>query len=69
MYQHHRPIVCKPRYVVSNSYMPRVVPFIHPVINIHRRNIVNVPRHIYQPINRSVVYDPGYPTHCPRCRY
>ncbi|EHL79581.1 hypothetical protein HMPREF1015_01003 [Bacillus smithii 7_3_47FAA] len=59
-----RPIECPPRYNVRNHYVPRQVPYIHPVVNVNRYNIVNVPRHIYRPVTRNVVVDPGYPTRC-----
>ncbi len=59
-----RPVVCPPRFVVHDCFIPREVPYIHPVVHINRHNIVNVPRHIYRPITRNVVVDPGYPTHC-----
>ncbi|MBB3853984.1 hypothetical protein BV455_00561 [Parageobacillus caldoxylosilyticus] len=59
-----RPVICPPRFVVRDCFIPRVVPFIHPVVHINRHNIVNVPRHIFRPITRNVVVDPGYPTHC-----
>lgn len=59
-----RPIFCPPKYVVRDRFVPREVPYIHPVININRTNIVNVPRHIVQPITRNVVVDPGYPRCC-----
>ncbi|HHY74128.1 MAG TPA: hypothetical protein GX497_13085 [Bacillus bacterium] len=64
MYHHVRPIMCPPRYVEHNRFVPRVVPYIHPVINVNRTHIVNVPRHIYQPVTRNVVIDPGYPRRC-----
>ncbi|MCP3763035.1 hypothetical protein NLX67_11620 [Domibacillus sp. A3M-37] len=65
MHRHHvRPIVCPPRCVVHNTYIKREVPVIHPIININRQHIVNVPRHMYQPITRNEVVDPGYPRNC-----
>lgn len=56
--------ICPPVYNVHNTYIPRTVPYIHPVVNINRRVIVNVPRHYYVPVTRNVVVDPG----CPGCR-
>ena len=64
MYGPQRPIYCRPQYVVRNSYIPRIVPYIHPVVHINRQNIVNVPRHIYRPVYRNMVVDPGYPRRC-----
>jgi hypothetical protein len=56
-----RPIVCPPRCMYRDSYIPREVPYIHPIVHVNRQHIVNVPRHIYQPITRNVVVDPCYP--------
>lgn len=61
MRRHIRPIVCPPQCVVKDTYTTREIPVIHPVVTIHRQHIVNVPRHIYQPITRNEVVDPGYP--------
>jgi hypothetical protein len=58
------PIVCDPRYRVRNCYIPRVVPYVHPIVTVNRNVIVNVPRHYYVPTTRNVVVDPG----CPGCR-
>ncbi len=58
------PIQCPPQYVVRDCYVPRVVPYVHPVVIVNRQNIVNVPHHIYQPVVQNVVNDPGYPTDC-----
>lgn len=54
------PIICPPRYVVRDYYTPRIVPHIHPIVNINRQNIVYVPRHIYSQTTRNIVVDPGY---------
>jgi hypothetical protein len=59
--QHCPPIVCDPQYVVRDCYIPREVPVVHPVVNVNRHIIVNVPKHYYQPITRNVVVDPGCP--------
>ncbi len=58
------PVFCPPQHIVRDFFTPRIVPFVHPIEVINRQNIVNVPRHIFQPIERNVVVDPGYPTHC-----
>jgi len=65
-HQQH-PIFCDPRQIVRDFYTPRVVPVIHPVEIVNRQNIVNVPRHIPQVVQRNVVVDPGYPGHCDFC--
>ncbi len=61
-----RPIICPPKCVFHDSYIKREVPVIHPIVNVNRQHIVNVPRHIYQPVTRNVVVDPGYmdPSQC-----
>jgi hypothetical protein len=64
LFNRTRPVICPPRHVVRDRYIPRVIPYIHPVEYINRHNIVNVPRHIYRPFTRNVVVDPGYPTRC-----
>jgi hypothetical protein len=56
-----RPIVCDPQYVVRDCYVPREVPVIHPIININRHVIVNVPKHYSQSSTKDVVVDPGCP--------
>lgn len=58
------PVYCPPQYVVRDCYIPRVVPYIHPVVIVIRQNIVNVPHHIYQPHFQNIVNDPGCPTQC-----
>ncbi len=57
------PIICDPQYIVRDCYIPREVPIIHPIVNVERRVIVNVPRHYVQPMTRNEVVDPG----CPGC--
>lgn len=64
MYGQCVPVVCPPQYVYRDCYIPRCVPYIHPVIYVTRQNIVNVPQHIFQPRYESVVNDPGCPTSC-----
>ncbi|RYM06515.1 spore coat protein D [Sporolactobacillus sp. THM7-7] len=57
----NQPIYCDPQYVVHDSFVPRFVPVVHPVIHVNRQNVVNVPRHIFEPQFRNEVIDPGYP--------
>jgi hypothetical protein len=57
------PVVCDPQYIVRDCYVPRMVPYVHPVVNVNRHVIVNVPTHVYRPVTRNVVVDPGCP--CP----
>jgi len=53
------PICCPPQYCVRDYYTQRIIPVIHPVVNINRQNIVDVPRHYYQPMTTNVVVDPS----------
>lgn len=57
------PVVCPPQYCVRDCYVPREVPYIHPIVNVNRYVVVNVPRHYYQPMTQNVMVDPGCP--CP----
>ncbi|HEY8464709.1 MAG TPA: hypothetical protein VIM29_11995 [Bacillota bacterium] len=59
-----RPVICPPQCRINNCVIPRMVPYIHPVVFINRLTIVNVPRHFFLPINRTVIVDPGCPTTC-----
>lgn len=61
-----RPIYCDPQVIVHDTFIPRFVPVIHPVIHVCRQNIVNVPQHIVQSSERSEVIDPGCPTTAPK---
>lgn len=60
MYGCVNPICCRPEYCVRDYYTQRIVPVIHPIVNINRQNIVNVPQHYYQTITRNVVVDQGF---------
>lgn len=64
---HNKPIYCDPQYIVHDTFVPRFVPVIHPIVHVNRQNIVNVPQHIFQNSERTEVIDPGYPDKCPKC--
>lgn len=51
------PIYCDPQYVVHDTYVPRYVPYVHPIIHVNRKNIVNVPKHVFQESYENVVRD------------
>ncbi|HBW34300.1 spore coat protein D [Desulfosporosinus sp. BICA1-9] len=55
-----KPICCPPQYCVRDYYTQRIVPVIHPIVNINRQNIVDVPQHYYQTTTRNVVVDQGF---------
>lgn len=50
-----QPIVCPPQYRVHDSFVPRMQPVIHPIVNVNREHIVNVPQHFYTQTTRNVV--------------
>ncbi|GAB6154234.1 hypothetical protein JCM17380_29840 [Desulfosporosinus burensis] len=64
-----KPICCPPQYCVRDYYTQRIVPVIHPIVNINRQNIIDVPQHYYQTITRNVVVDQGYQTNLGRVGY
>lgn len=53
------PVVCPPQYCVRDFYAQRTVPVIHPVVNVNRTNIVDVPQHFVQPTTQNVVVNQG----------
>ncbi|MCM3086954.1 hypothetical protein M3557_03410 [Bhargavaea ginsengi] len=42
-----QPIVCPPTYRFHDTFTQREVPFVHPIVNVNRQNVVNVPRHYF----------------------
>lgn len=62
-----KPIYCDPQYVVHDTFTPRFIPVVHPVIHVNRQNIVNVPRHMTQHSEQNEVVDPGLPDKCDVC--
>ncbi|MCI1858133.1 MAG: spore coat protein D [Sporolactobacillus sp.] len=62
-----KPIYCDPEYVIHDTFVPRYVPVIHPVIHVTRKNIVNVPKHIVKESGKTEIVDPGYPDKCDAC--
>ncbi len=65
---HHsmaQPVVCPTQYRCHDQFIPREVPFIHPIVNVNRQNIVEIPRHYYTETTRNVMGEtvqarPGY---------
>jgi len=55
-----KPICCPPQYCVRDFYAQRLVPVIHPIVNINRQNIIDVPQHIFQQTSRNVVVNQGF---------
>ncbi|MCM3024548.1 hypothetical protein [Heyndrickxia ginsengihumi] len=60
-------IYCDPQYVVEDTYVEREVTYVHPVIYINRKHIVNVPRHVYETVTKNIIDDPGIPDECEDC--
>ena len=56
----HPPIVCPPIYEYCDSYVPREVPIVQPIVRVNRKVIVNVPKYYVQPTTREEVIDPGH---------
>ncbi|KPV42745.1 hypothetical protein [Alicyclobacillus ferrooxydans] len=42
------PIVCEPQYVFHDHSISQEVPIVHPIIHVHRYNVVPVHKHYYQ---------------------
>lgn len=55
-----QPIVCPPQYRVRDSFVPRMQPVIHPIVNVNREHVVNVPQHFFTQTNENVVVNPGF---------
>lgn len=54
------PIVTPTRYVVRDFFFARPVPVIHPVVNVNRNNIFDVPQNFYQFFTRNVAVNRGF---------
>lgn len=50
-----QPIVCPTQYRCHDEFTQREVPFIHPIVNVTRHNIVDVPVHYYTETNEDVM--------------
>jgi hypothetical protein len=60
-----QPVVCPPQYRCHDTFIPREVPFIHPIVNVNRVNIVEIPRHYFTETTRNVrgetiIAQPGF---------
>lgn len=63
------PIVCPPEYCVNDTFMPREVPVIHPIVHVNRQHIVDIPRHYYTETTENVMGEQlmGNPGFGPGC--
>lgn len=50
-----QPVICPTQYRCHDQFMPREVPFIHPIVNVNRQHIVEIPRHYYTETTRNVM--------------
>lgn len=48
------PVCCPPTFCVQDFYTTRTIPVIHPVVNVNRVNVVNVPQHFVRPMSTTV---------------
>ncbi len=49
-----QPVVCPTQFRCHDQFIPREVPFIHPIVNINRQHTVIVPRHYVSETTRNV---------------
>lgn len=50
-----QPVVCPPQYRFHDEYTEREVPFIHPIVNVNRQHVVDVPKHYYTETTEDVM--------------
>lgn len=58
------PIVCPPEYRFHECYTTQEVPYVHPIVNVNRHNVIGVPQHYYTETTEDVMgnfYYPGGP--------
>lgn len=53
--QQMQPIVCPTQYRCHDEFIPREVPVIHPIVNVNRQHVVEVPRHFYTETTQNVM--------------
>ncbi len=50
-----RPVVCPTQYRCHDQFVPREVPFIHPIVNVNRVHTVEIPRHYVTETTQNVM--------------
>ncbi|WP_255428517.1 spore coat protein D [Sporosarcina sp. resist] len=50
-----QPIVCPTQYRCHDRFVPREVPFIHPIVNVNRVHTVEIPRHYFTETTQNVM--------------
>ena len=49
------PVVCPTQYRHHDQFIPQEVPYIHPIVNVNRQHIVEVPRHYWTETTENVM--------------
>ena len=55
------PIVCPTEYRCHDQFMTREVPYIHPIVNVNRHHVVDVPKHYFTETTVDVMGAPMHP--------
>lgn len=50
-----QPVVCPTQYRFHDEFTQREVPFIHPIVNVNRHHVIDVPRHYYTETTENVM--------------
>jgi len=50
-----RPVVCPTQYRCHDRFVPREVPYIHPIVNVNRVHNVEIPRHYFTETTQNVM--------------
>lgn len=56
-----QPVVCPTQYRCREEFIPREVPYIHPIVNVNRQHYVDVPKHYYTETTENVMGAPISP--------
>ncbi|WP_153732571.1 spore coat protein D [Sporosarcina obsidiansis] len=50
-----QPIVCPTQYRYNDCFTTQEIPYIHPIVNVNRHNVVGVPQHYYTESTQDVM--------------
>lgn len=53
-----QPVICPPQYRYFDQFTPRQVPVIHPIVNVNRQHVVDIPEHFYTETTENVMGAP-----------
>lgn len=56
-----QPVICPPQYRYFDQFTPRQVPVVHPIVNVNRQHMVDVPEHFYTETTENVMGAPMMP--------